>query len=210
VKIKYVSLFVILLVLTSAISLFSGTRTIDYVSARYAPENTQTQANENECTTGTNCGITSPQSQGDGTANSPTNLQISKLNEEQDGIGGEPSVVNPAFLSVFVQVTCLNVDTCPPQTPSPNDFEFRMANIPFPAVAVSPVFFRGSQTGTEIHFDFQRPEIATSSTFRVDVEFAPPTPPGLSGPEITSGCQGTINSGEFFRTCAILIRYLAE
>ena len=56
---------------------------MNYVSAKYTT-NTQTQANVNDCNTGTNCGITSPQIQGNGTANSPTNLQISKFNEEEE------------------------------------------------------------------------------------------------------------------------------
>jgi hypothetical protein len=46
--------------------------------------NMQTQANNNECDIGTNCSITSPQIQGDGTANSPTNLQISRFTEQDD------------------------------------------------------------------------------------------------------------------------------
>ena len=79
-KVKYVSIFTILLVLLSGIPLISSPGAINYASARYA--NTQTQANANECDTGTNCAINSPQTQGDGTANSPTNLQISKFNEE--------------------------------------------------------------------------------------------------------------------------------
>jgi hypothetical protein len=80
-KVKYVPIFTILLVLLSGIMLLSSPGAINYASARYA--NTQTQANANECDTGTNCAINSPQTQGDGTANSPTNLQISKFNEEQ-------------------------------------------------------------------------------------------------------------------------------
>jgi hypothetical protein len=44
--------------------------------ARYV-HNTQTQANTNNCSNGTNCAITSPQTQGDGTANSPVSTQIS-------------------------------------------------------------------------------------------------------------------------------------
>ena len=84
-------MFVTALVLTSGIPLFSGSSVINNVSARYAPQaNTQTQANANECDTGSNCGITSPQTQGDGTANSPINLQISKFNGEEEQIGVTP------------------------------------------------------------------------------------------------------------------------
>jgi hypothetical protein len=87
-KLTYVSIFVITLVLTSGIPLFSGPGVINTASARYAPANTQTQANDNDCDIGTNCAINSPQTQGDGTANSPTNLQISK--SEADQLPQEP------------------------------------------------------------------------------------------------------------------------
>lgn len=71
--------------------LLSSGSMADYAYARYANSNTQSQANANECNTGTNCAITSPQTQGDGTANSPNNLQISKFNEEeQEGVGELP------------------------------------------------------------------------------------------------------------------------
>jgi hypothetical protein len=53
---------------------------MNYAYAKSAPADSQTQANANDCDNGTNCAITSPQTQGDGTANSPTNLQISKFN----------------------------------------------------------------------------------------------------------------------------------
>jgi|SRR5918995_2732027 hypothetical protein len=92
-KLKYVPIFVLvgLLVILSSLPVLSSGIT-NYANARYAT-NTQTQANNNECNTGTNCGITSPQTQGDDTANSPINLQISNFNEEpheqDDGVGGE-------------------------------------------------------------------------------------------------------------------------
>jgi hypothetical protein len=52
----------------------------------------QVQANTNSCNNGANCGITSPQTQGDSSASSPTGVQISKFNEENPpGVGGEPN-----------------------------------------------------------------------------------------------------------------------
>jgi hypothetical protein len=72
---------------------------MNYASARHAT-NTQTQPNANECEIGTNCAITSPQNQGDGTANSPANTQISNFNEEQDE-GVESPVGQP--LDIVVQ-----------------------------------------------------------------------------------------------------------
>ena len=97
-KAKNVSLIagISILVLLSSIPVLSSDSSINYASAKYAT-NTQTQVNNNECDTGTNCAITSPQTQGDGTANSPTNLQISRFNEVQ---AGEPSMGMPVDLVV--------------------------------------------------------------------------------------------------------------
>ena len=70
-KVKYVSIFPIVLVLLSGVPLIPSPGATNYASARYAT-NTQTQSNTNECETGTNCAISSPQTQGDGSASSPT------------------------------------------------------------------------------------------------------------------------------------------
>ena len=99
-KVKYIPVLALigLLAILSGMPLFSmGSGGIaNSAYAKYANTNTQSQVNNNECDTGTNCAITSPQTQGDGTANSPTNLQISKFNEDQ---AGEPSVGMPVDLS---------------------------------------------------------------------------------------------------------------
>ena len=60
-----------ILVVLSGIQLITSPGVMNYVSAKYTT-NTQTQANVNDCNTGTDCGITSPQIQGNGPANSPT------------------------------------------------------------------------------------------------------------------------------------------
>jgi hypothetical protein len=65
---------------------------MNFADARYA--NTQTQANANDCNTGTNCAINSPQTQDDRSSSSPTNLQISRFNEEQEE-GGENQILEP-------------------------------------------------------------------------------------------------------------------
>jgi hypothetical protein len=75
-KVTYVSLLVLVLVLLSGVPLISSPSTTNYANARYA--NTQAQSNANECDTGTNCAMNSAQSQGDGSASSPTNLQITE------------------------------------------------------------------------------------------------------------------------------------
>ncbi|MGH9988347.1 MAG: hypothetical protein ACRD8W_30805, partial [Nitrososphaeraceae archaeon] len=79
-KVRYVSIFTVVLVVLSGIPLLSGGGT-NYANAKYAT-NTQLQGNANDCDNGSNCAINSPQTQGDGTASSPTNLQISETNEE--------------------------------------------------------------------------------------------------------------------------------
>jgi hypothetical protein len=85
-KVKYVSILAIVLVISGGIPLMSA-GSISNASAKYTTH-TQTQANSNDCNTGTNCSITSPQTQGDGTANSPINTQITGFNEEpEDGVG---------------------------------------------------------------------------------------------------------------------------
>lgn len=61
------------MVLLSGIPLISDDA-MNFADARYT--NTQTQANANDCNTGTNCAINSPQTQGDGSSRAPTNLQI--------------------------------------------------------------------------------------------------------------------------------------
>jgi hypothetical protein len=87
-KVKYVSIFTIVLVLTSGIPLISA-GSMNYASAKYAT-NTQTQANSNDCDTGTNCAISSPQTQGDGSASSPINLQITETNGLLNGAPNTP------------------------------------------------------------------------------------------------------------------------
>src|SRR5688572_27287202 len=86
-KVKYVSIIAIVLVLISGLPLLVG-GAMNFASARYA--NTQTQANANECETGTNCAMNSPQTQGDGIASTPMSLQISKTDGLFNGISNTP------------------------------------------------------------------------------------------------------------------------
>jgi hypothetical protein len=102
-KVTYVSIFAIVIVLLSGISLISDDA-MNFADARYT--NTQTQANANDCNTGTNCAINSPQTQGDGSSSSPTNLQISRFNEEQEKIGEEPNPGAKGFVEVQKIVIC--------------------------------------------------------------------------------------------------------
>jgi hypothetical protein len=120
-NVKYVSIFVLggLLAVMSGMPPLFSSDTTNYAFARYAITSTQNQANTNECNAGTNCAITSPQTQGDGTANSPTNLQISKFNEqdEQDGGAGEPLPDDPiGILRLITEFICPQgfESVCPP------------------------------------------------------------------------------------------------
>lgn len=101
-KVTYVSIFAIVMVLLSGIPLISD-NAINFADARYT--NTQTQANANECNTGTNCAINYPQTHGDGSLSSPTNLQISRFNEEQEKIE-EPNPGAKGFVEVQKIVIC--------------------------------------------------------------------------------------------------------
>jgi hypothetical protein len=116
-KVKYVSIFAIVLVLLSAVPLVFGGVT-NYANAKYAT-NTQTQANSNECDTGSNCANPSSQNIGDGTANSPVNTQMSDFNEKQ-GEGVEaPLPDDPiGFLRLITEFVCPQgfESVCPPPT----------------------------------------------------------------------------------------------
>jgi hypothetical protein len=140
---------------------------MNYVNAKYAPANTQSQGNANDCDTGTNCAINSPQTQGDGSASSPTNLQISKFNEEQ----GEPPSTPPS--GPFTAVVVYTHVICPTgkQCPSASDFEYRIAGPP----TFSPDRFRGSETGQRIAVTGI---VGDGFPFWVS-QTAPPTPAGL-------------------------------
>ena len=102
-KVTYVSIFAIVIVLLSGIPLISDDA-MNFADARYT--NTQTRANANDCNTGTNCAINSPQTQGDGSSSSPTNLQISRFNEEQEKIGEELNPGAKGFVEVQKIVIC--------------------------------------------------------------------------------------------------------
>jgi hypothetical protein len=93
-KVKKVSIFVIVLVLIAGLPLLVGGG-MNFASARYA--NTQTQSNANECETGTNCVMNSPQAQGDGIASTPMSLQIS--NPGLQGPPGPPGPPGPQGLT---------------------------------------------------------------------------------------------------------------
>jgi hypothetical protein len=143
------------LVFLSGIPVLSSGNISNYAYARYAT-NAQTQANSNECTDNTNCGITSPQTHGDGTANSPVNSQVSRFNEKQedDGVGGNEVIFvnnctldapDPRFGSIVVchailqgiqPIRCF-VDIEPPFLCYLGDsfaFRFNCSNAPSPFI----------------------------------------------------------------------------
>lgn len=98
-----------------------GVLNMNYANAKYALANTQTQANANDCDNGSNCAINSPQTQGDGTANSPTNLQISKFNRVEPPV--DFGLQFPVKLLACRGVSCLIQE--------PNFFNRWIINCPF-------------------------------------------------------------------------------
>jgi hypothetical protein len=175
-KTAYVSIFAVILVLSGGIPLLSGGNITNHAIAKYA--NTQTQANANECNTGTNCGINSPQTQGDGSASSPTNLQISKFNEEQEEQGGvgatPPNSIFQVDLLVRKLVICPTGFVCP--TPDKFVMEVRAA-----FSLAGPPFVPGNTFGYLVrilpdpHHDYR---ILLPSQYKV-LEKTPPTLEGL-------------------------------
>jgi hypothetical protein len=110
-KIRYLPIFALvgLLAVMSGMPLLLSTGSVsNYAYARYAT-NIQNQANSNECNTGTSCAITSPQTQGDGTANSPVNTQISNFNEEEETPIGDSPIGDLPTVFVTVQ-NCIPED----------------------------------------------------------------------------------------------------
>lgn len=192
-KLTYVSMFVIALVIMSGAPLMSSPSVMNFASARYAPANTQSQANNNECDTGTNCAITSPQTQGDGTANSPTNLQITGIGEATED---EPPTQGRALLIVKKHVICPASFVCP----SAEKFTMRIFGNAITNFNNS--IFPGSETGTpvEVFLALDR------GFFRVD-EVSPLNPPGLINHLSQEGCgTGTreiINTGQTV-TCTMI------
>jgi hypothetical protein len=196
-KVKYLSIFAIVLVLLSGIPLVSGAG-MNYVNAKYAPANTQSQGNANDCDTGTNCAINSPQTQGDGTANSPTNLQISKFNEEQDvGVGEEPNPGARGFVEVTKTVICPTGFQCPrPGPTSPYKMKVDVSG-DVSGAGWNPKTFDGccdTPTGiTQVIINLTPGGTANYIVTETDA----PTIPGLTLVKVPSaGCQGTIRQTE--------------
>jgi hypothetical protein len=195
-KFTYVSLFVIALVIMSGLPLISG-GTINYANAKYAT-NTQSQANSNECDTGTNCAITSPQNQGDGTANSPTNLQISEFNEVEQEVG----VIGPPNED-FIEVT--NFVTCPFDTDCPRVDTFVMRvetndGADIPTILDTKIFPMEANFSPSLG----KANVPISSNVVIEVAnlIVPPAPPGLHLVTTTTGdCNGFTAGGN--KTCTI-------
>jgi hypothetical protein len=135
-KVIYTSIFMIILVLLSGLPLISGPGATNYANAaRYATD-TQIQANTNECEGGTNCAINSPQTQGDGSASSPTNLQTSETNEEAST---PPTTSEPVHLFIETGIICVGIGC-------PNEEDFRYHVMPLdPSTSVDPQTFDGHE-----------------------------------------------------------------
>jgi hypothetical protein len=177
-KVRYVSIFTVVLVVLSGIPLLSGGGT-NYANAKYAT-NTQLQENSNECNTGTNCAINSPQTQGDGSASSPTNLQISETNEEASTTPPPTSGPGPhtSLVQITTFVSCPSGFVCPQD----NDFQYGITidgsqcsveDRPIHCLfSATPESFSGGLTTVTFN-------ILNFGTFVLTVTL-PPTPSGLT------------------------------
>jgi len=188
-KVKFTPIFALvgLLAILSGMPALS-TGITNYAYAKYGT-NTQTQANANECDTGSNCAITSPQTQGDGTANSPTNLQISKFNEEQ-GEPNSPSDPSIARLDFNVEVECpIGMEVV---CPDPEDFMHLVRAFfpaPSPPVSIVPDEFSG-QAIIDFLFDGQQ------TTYLISIG-PPDNPHGLWLRDPLSLTGDCIQEGDF-------------
>lgn len=152
-KTALVSIFAIVFVLMSGMPFMSG-GAMTSAYAMYA-RNTQSQANTNSCNNGVNCGITSPQTQGDDSASSPTNVQISKFNEETSSSTPPTSGSNDfiAHMQVNTFVNCHQDSACPQSNDfryhiTPNDSECPKHIPPSCITNITPESFTGLTTVT--------------------------------------------------------------
>lgn len=200
-KVKNILLVVgiTVLVFLSGTTVLSSGSIPNSANAKYAT-NIQTQANNNECDTGTNCAINSPQTQGDGSASSPTNLQISRSNEELEEVGEEPNPGARGFLIVKKIVNCPAGFVCPrpgPQSPYIMNVDVTGAS----GLGWNPKTFSGCcDTATGItQVIINLPPGGTANY--IVTETAAPTIPGLTLAKVPSAdCQGTIRQGQT-KTC---------
>jgi hypothetical protein len=105
-KMAYISIFAICLVLMSGVPFMIGGGSNAY--ARFASTKTQSQANTNNCNNGTNCALTSPQTQGDGSASSPTSSQISNLKGELQDLVSSVKTFNFDLANCHVEPSAFN------------------------------------------------------------------------------------------------------
>jgi hypothetical protein len=105
-KTVYVSIFALVLVLMSGMPFSSG----GSAYAKYVSTKTQSQVNINNCSNDSNCAITSPQSQRDGSARSPINTQISNFNGELQGSVSSGEQINFTLTNCHVEPSSFNCD----------------------------------------------------------------------------------------------------
>ena len=184
-RFRYSSIFAIVLVLLSGISVLLDGSITNNADAKYANTKTQSQANTNDCDTGTNCSVTSPQTQGDGGASAPINLQISKFNENGKDQEGDPQdrITSTFDLEIIV--------ICPPTLPSGvtcpkvNELQFAQGiEAVNPLVSISPEVFSPDATGHQQLF-VTIPRNGGTVVFSINL-LAPLEPPGLLLDQITT------------------------
>jgi hypothetical protein len=178
-KVKYVPIFALVGVLTilsgMPLLLSSGSVT-NYANAKYSNTNTQSQGNANDCDTGTNCAITSPQTQGDGTANSPTNLQISGSEENEEEQPPEPpQSFREGTIFVSKHIICPEGFVCPSAT----DFRIEVVRVAGDRALISPSSFQAAPEGQNVEVVVSHPSDTFKTFYRVNEVAVPPTPAGL-------------------------------
>jgi hypothetical protein len=198
VKITYVSIFAIVLVLLSGMPLISG-GAMNPVYAKYASTKTQSQTNTNNCNNGSNCAITSPQTQGNGNLINPFGIQ-SDLPPKQI-----PPQVSPDFgvLKIVKIVNCPRgfEDVCP----KPEDF--RLLTIFSVTIDTMESHFfvltPGSSEGNELLI----PELLLPASYIVREGENPPVPAGLALVQFSStDCRDTLSPNEQ-KTCTFTNDY---
>ncbi|MGH9975998.1 MAG: hypothetical protein ACRD8Z_09215 [Nitrososphaeraceae archaeon] len=201
-KPMYASIFLISLVLLSGIPLISGSISTNIAKAKYANTNTQTQAVDNDCTgPNANCAVNSPQTQGDGSASTPMNTQVSKFEEKVEiqeipGGAGVPTII------VQRNVVCPEGFQCP----TVSQFFIDINTVP-EALIDGEIIPMGPFASETRLFLIGATEFQYS--IRIDSSLFPPIPPGLSLTIDRLNCSGTVDT-IVAQECRLVMRFTPQ